>query len=242
MPIFPGAVRHNNENAAILDLTKNQVVGIGVFDVLATSEQDEARDDLHANLRTKGYTATVRSNNTTYVYTTDSYDDDSWIDTSNWSIIGGSSLPTGIDVDDVLTYNGSAAAWSNTITTKTLTVKDHSTSPGACEVVFSRRDVGFATQFSSIMGEIRAEGFMSDGVKRTGTPSIRFIASGSNNSASHQDGGIQFYTSSSTGTEKTFELFSDKKVALAKNTTAPKAVAGGFYYNLTEDNYYVGKK
>lgn len=243
MPIFPGAVRHNNEDAAILDLTKNQVVGIGVFDVIGTSAVDEARDDLHANLRTKGYTATVRYNSTTYVYTSDAYDDDSWTNTNNWSIIGGSALPDGIDIDDVLTYNGSDAAWQNTVTTKKVTIKNHATNPGASEIVFSRKDTDGSTLQGDILGEISAEGFSIGGVTRTGNPSIKFVSSGASSTSAFLESNIQFYVSNPNGTQKSFELSSDRKVVLAsiEDVSIPTVVLGGIYYNSSQDNYYVGK-
>jgi hypothetical protein len=243
MPIFPGPVRHNNEDAAILDLTKNQVVGIGVFDVIGTSEVDEARDDLHSNLRTKGYTATVRANSTTYVYTSDAYDDDSWINTNNWSIIGGSALPDGVDPNDILTYDGVSAVWENTIITKKITIKNHDVNDGVSELVFSKSD---GIPYLEVLGEIRAEGFNQSGTLRFGEPSIKFVDAAPNNGSAEnigneQKASIQFFVANEGVSEKAFEIFNDKKVAFASHTTAPTVVAGGFYYNSDEDNYYVGK-
>lgn len=243
MPKFPGPVKHNNPDEAILDLTKRQVIGIGIFEDVETV--NTGRNDLHANLRTKGYIATLTDTNASYVYTGDTIIDEDWEDSNKWSAIGGSSLPAGGDVDDILTRTaGDTAAWKPVLNTTALAVKNHGPSPISSEIIFSRKVNGEATDAEDILGEILAEGFTSDGTIRTGKPSIRFVASGDAGPTSQWQGSrIEFRVSNDNGTEKAFEISSDKKVLLAQcvDTEIPNPERGGIYYNRTQDDYYVAK-
>ena len=243
MPIFPGPVRHNNPDDAILDLTKRQVVGIGIFEDITTAVT--GRNALHANMRTKGYIATLTGTNVTHAYTgaTTTYND--WIDTNNWSTIGGSGLPSGGEEDDVLTSISGNATWKPTINTNTLTVKNHSVNPGNSEIIFSKKDIGGYTADGDLLGEIRAEGFSINGNVRTGTPSIRFVAIGGYPTAGTQASNMEFRVTDTGGVAfKGLSVTSDRKIILSEATDLqiPAPAFGGFYYNSTQDTYFVGRE
>ena len=194
MPIFPGPVRHNNDNDAILDLTNLQVVGIGIFPNI------EGRDALHVNMQTNGYIATILDIDKTFVFL-----GGDWADSTNWSNVGGSVLPGGGYNDDVLTRTGEGVgAWKGTLITKNITIKNHDVQPGASEIVFSRKDTDGSTLQGDILGEMRAEGFTVGGATRTGNPSIKFVSSGASSTASHLESGIEFYVSNPLRTTKSY--------------------------------------
>tara|TARA_R110002050_G_scaffold160899_1_gene290374 strand:+ start:1211 stop:1954 length:744 start_codon:yes stop_codon:yes gene_type:complete len=244
MPIFPGPVRHNNPDDAILDLTKRQVVGIGIFEDITTAVT--GRNALHANMRTKGYIATLTGANVTHAYTgaTTTYDD--WIDTNNWSTIGGSGLPSGGEEDDVLTSISGNATWRPTINTTALTVKNHSVNPGDSEIIFSKKDTGSGafTEDGDILGRIKAEGFDSSGNVKLGNPSITFVASDSSGSHSYfQSSSIKLGVSGSNVQFTGLEISGDRKIVVSKATDSqvPEPAYGGFYYNSTQDSYFVGR-
>ena len=242
MPIFPGPVRHNNPDDFILDLTKQQVIGIGIFP--DTSTVDTGRDALHANLRTKGYIATLTGTNVTHAYTGDTTSYSDWIDTNNWSTIGGSGLPSGGDDDEVLTSISSVATWKPTINTNTLTVKNHDIYPGDSEIIFSKKDTGSGgyTADGDLLGEIQTEGFSDNGTLRTGGSGIKFKAGNDESDSYFQTSSIQFRVSGSNTVFTGLEVSSDRKIVLSEATDVPTAKLGGIYYNTTQNSYYVGKQ
>lgn len=243
MPKFPGPVKHNNPDEAILDLTKRQVIGIGIFNNNDSGEV--RRDNLHSNLRAKGYIATLTDTSASYVYTGNTIIDDDWRDSNNWAAIGGSSLPSGGFEDDILTKtSGDNAAWKPTLNTTALKVKNHGDSPISSEIMFSRKVTGEATAPLDILGEVLAEGFDIYGTIRTGKPSIRFVAgSGVGPTDNRQKSYIEFRVSDDGGTKKAFEISSDRKIVLSQLTDneIPTAELGGLYYNTTQNSYYVAK-
>jgi len=235
MPIFPGPVRHNNDNDYILDLTKNQVIGSGIF-----ADIDE-RDGLHTNMQTPGFMATVLDLSTTYIFT-----GPTWTNPNHWSSIGGSGLPSGGLVDDILTTTGvNTVAWKHTLNTRTLTVKNHDTNPGNSEIIFSKKDTGSGgyTVDGDLLGEIRTEGFSDDGTLRTGGSGIKFKAGNDAPDSYFQTSSIQFIVSGSSAAFTGLEVSSDREIVLseATDTQIPEPAFGGFYYNSTQDSYFVGK-
>tara|TARA_R110002050_G_scaffold33569_3_gene85302 strand:+ start:3539 stop:4309 length:771 start_codon:yes stop_codon:yes gene_type:complete len=254
MPIFPGPVRHNNPGDVILDLTANQVKGIGVFDQVATSSSVESRNDLKLALRTEGYVATIKGD-ASYVYTNSDTTNTFWEDTNNWVGLGSSGLPAGGDEHSVLTRSGGTSIWSNTVSTSKLTILNHSVNPGDSEIVFSRKDTDGYTLANDVLGEIRAEGFANGGATRIGGPSIKFIGTTESQYNNNQEAKIEFHVSGIgasggdsssyySGSKVGLTLKSDRSVvfsSLGGDEGTPTAEAGGFYYNSDEDDFYVGK-
>lgn len=76
MPVFPGEVTHNNPNAKILDLTRNQVKGIGMFDTIGE------RNSLDERMRHEGYIAIVGT--VAYIFV-----GPTWTDENSWETFGG---------------------------------------------------------------------------------------------------------------------------------------------------------
>lgn len=239
MPIFPGAVSHNNTDSPILDLTKNQVIGMGIFPSVTGVG---GRDALHVNLQTDGYIATILDISETHVYT-----GGTWADSNNWASVGGTGIPSGGSINDVLTRTDATSAnWVGTITSRKLTVKNHEDNAGDSEIVFSRRDTiaGAYTSHGDVLGDIRAEGYNINGSLRTGGPSIRFTAVGEHPTSNQQASAIEFRVSNLSGVQtKALEIASDSKIILAsiEDADIPTVVLGGMYYNSTQDNYFVGK-
>ena len=83
MPRFPGYVKHNNPNAAIIKLEENQVLGAGIFATIS------ARNLLVLGLRVRGYTAYVTAENKLYVYRGADVEDLNWEDATKWDVTGG---------------------------------------------------------------------------------------------------------------------------------------------------------
>jgi len=78
MPIFPGPVSHNNENAPILDATGNQIKGFGFFN------DTTARNNLSTNLQVVGFLAIVGTSSPTAFI----YNGGGWTNAANWSSVG----------------------------------------------------------------------------------------------------------------------------------------------------------
>jgi hypothetical protein len=99
MPVFPGLVTHNNPFEAIIDVTGNQVKGIGVFATISGTTPN--RDSLSASVRSEGYIALVKDLDVFYVYTSTDLGNAAWQNASNWVQLGqqgpvGPAGPQGI--------------------------------------------------------------------------------------------------------------------------------------------------
>ena len=86
MPVFPGLVTHNNANEAIIDVTGNQVKGLGVFATISGTTPN--RNSLSASVRSEGYVAIVKDVDKIYIYTSSSIADADWQNAANWIEIG----------------------------------------------------------------------------------------------------------------------------------------------------------
>jgi len=82
MPRFPGYVKHNNPNAAIIKLEENQVKGMGIFD------DSSARTLLSPALRVEGYVAVVKDVDKTYIYNSSDLENGAWGTSANWKLQG----------------------------------------------------------------------------------------------------------------------------------------------------------
>lgn len=96
MPIFPGLVTHNNPNEAIIDVTGNQVKGLGVFATISGVAPN--RNSLSPSVRCEGYIALVKDLDIFYVYTSTDLGNTAWQNASNWVQLGqqGPQGPQGI--------------------------------------------------------------------------------------------------------------------------------------------------
>lgn len=88
MPKFPGPVQHNNPGDFIVNLTENQVKGLGVF-ASAT-----ARNSLNANMRLNGFLAVLQDVDKLYIYNSTDLEDTAWATVANWVEIGSGSAYT----------------------------------------------------------------------------------------------------------------------------------------------------
>lgn len=82
MAEFPDLLTNPNPNAPSLDLSANQVRGLGFFNT--TGE----RDSLSANVRVLGHLAVIKSSDEVYQYTGADTGNAAWTDTANWLAIG----------------------------------------------------------------------------------------------------------------------------------------------------------
>lgn len=82
MAEFPDLLINPNPNAPSLDLSANQVRGLGFFNT--TSE----RDALSVNVRVLGHLAVIKSSDEVYQYTGADTGNAAWTDTANWQLIG----------------------------------------------------------------------------------------------------------------------------------------------------------
>lgn len=88
MPKFPGPVQHNNPSDFIVNLTENQVKGLGVFADAA------ARSSLNANMRVNGFLAVLQDVDKLYIYNNTDLGDTAWATAGNWVEIGSGNTYT----------------------------------------------------------------------------------------------------------------------------------------------------
>ena len=88
MPKFPGPVQHNNPGDFIVNLTENQVKGLGTFD------NTTARNSLNANMRVNGFLAVLQDVDKLYIYDSSDVTDSAWTNTSNWKEVGPATIYT----------------------------------------------------------------------------------------------------------------------------------------------------
>lgn len=239
MPEFPGQVRHSNASFPVIDLTddantqfnqngKSPVKGIGVFSSIPN------RTSVTSRYRTKGYLAVVGS--TPYVYTSASTSDGDWATEGNWAGLSASNgIPSGGLTNNALVKLSDSdydAGWTgNPIFTST-TLND--TAP---TLLFGNTSAT-ATADSSTLGKIEFKGVGSGNAQATGGK-VMFRQSGAAGST-HVPTSIEFYTSTASDQNLAFSINNEKVSIFADNSSEPTAIAGGLYYNSTEENFYVG--
>lgn len=231
MPEFPGQVRHSNQAFPVLDLTdgtnqfnqtgKSPVKGMGVFTDIPS------RSAITSRYRTKGYLAVVGS--TPFVYTSGSTSDGDWATEGNWSGLSATNgLPSGgVEHNALVKLSDSDydAGWTGDPEFSTLNLKKQ-----APQLNF----VGTQDSDSSTMGRIQVNSGSKAG------PKIDFTQVGASG-ASGVAGKIDFFTSTTSGAqEKAFTLNEEKTAIFASHSSAPTPHAGGFYYNKSQDSYFVG--
>ena len=230
MPEFPGQVRHSNEAYPVLDLTdgsnqfnqtgKSPVKGIGVFTNISS------RSAITSRYRTKGHLAVV--GDTPYVYTSSSNSDSEWETEGNWAGLSATNgIPSGGLEHNALiklSDDNYDAGWTGDPEFSTLSLKKQGP-----QLSF----VGTQDADSAIMGRIQVNSGSKQG------PKIDFTQVGA--SGAGVAGKIDFFTSTSSGVqEKAFTLNEEKTAIFASHSSAPTPHAGGFYYDQTQDSYFVG--
>lgn len=243
MPEFAGQVRHSNASYPILDLTddsgsqfnqtgKSPVKGMGVFSSVAS------RSSVTSRYRTKGYLAIV--GDTPYVYTSGSTTNSSWQSEGNWAGLSATNgLPSGGNTHNALVkLSGSDydAGWTGDPEFSTLDLKK-SNHPSLNFLP----NQSSPTPSSTILGRIESKGVASSGGgTQAKGPRIDFVQSGSSG-ASSVAGSIDFFVSKSSGGQvRAFTLNEEKTAIFAPMSSAPTPKLGGFYYNSTENFFYVG--
>lgn len=248
MPILSGSVRVNSETGAVLDLTdsnnnsrsgRSQVKGVGVFSSLGN------RNSVANNLRSQGYMAVVKNDETSVTpYFYKNTDTSGWDDTNNWmslsSLTGG--LPAGGATNELLAKSSAsnyASEWVNSITLEDAELKK----VGGHEIptlTFSRQKHSDVLVEGESFGELNSIGFDADGDQKSGA-AIKFVADG--NVDRSVGSRVEFWTSesdSSTSAEKALTIDTDKKLIFAGSDSAPIAVEGGMYFNNNTKTFYLG--
>jgi len=242
MPEFAGQVRHSNASFPILDLTdgagqfnqtgKSPVKGIGVFTNISS------RSAVTSNYRTKGYLAVVGT--TPYVYTSSSSTDAAWETEGNWAGLSSTNgIPSGGLEHNALVKlsdDDYDAGWTGDPEFSTLSLKKQN-HPA---LNFLPNQTA-ATADGTVLGRIETKGISSfGGALEVPGPKIDFVQK--NAAGTTQVGGaIEFYTSGNTsGVEKAFTLNEEKTAIFAPNSSTPTPELGGFYYNSSENHFFVG--
>ncbi len=242
MPEFAGQVRHSNASFPVLDLTdgegqfnqtgKSPVKGIGVFSTIAS------RSAVTSKYRTKGYLAVVGT--TPYVYTSGSSTDSSWETEGNWAGLSSTNgIPSGGLEHNALVKlsdDDYDAGWTGDPEFSTLSLKKQN-HPA---LSFLPNQTASTTD-GTVLGRIQTKGISSfGGALEVSGPKIDFVQKGG--AGTTQVGGaIEFYTSGQTsGVEKAFTLNEEKTAIFAPNSSTPTPELGGFYYNSSENHFFVG--
>ena len=243
MPEFPGQVRHSNASFPVLDLTddsstqfnqsgRSPVKGMGVFQDISS------RSNITSRYRSKGYLAVVGS--IPFVYTDSDTSDTSWQSQSKWAALSAAvGLPDGGLEHNALVKlsdDDYDATWTGDPEFSTISLKKNNFPHLKFESTKSS-----ATTSGTVLGRMEASGVRSSGSNASATgPKIDFIQVGSAG-ATAVSGKIEFFTSTSTGAqEKALTLNEEKTSIFASHSSAPTAFEGGFYYNSSNDNFYIG--
>jgi hypothetical protein len=217
MPTFPGLVLHNNANEPIVDLTGNQVKGLGVF--ASISGTTPSRNSLSASIRSEGYIAVITGLDKAYMYTSASILDIDWQNTANWIEIGSGSTYTlpiasastlgGIKVGTNLSIDGSGVL-SATDTNTTYTAGNGLTLSG------TEFNVGGTTNRITVTAD--TVDIASTYIGQTSITTLGTITTGTWQGSQIADG----YLSSITGTKVIGNIGGN-----AVNVTGTVAIANG---------------
>ena len=187
MPKFPGPVQHNNPSDFIVNLTENQVKGLGVF-ASAT-----ARNSLNANMRVNGFLAVLQDVDKLYIYNSTDLGDTAWATVGNWVEIGSSTAYTlpiatanalgGIKVGTNLSIDGSgilSATDTNTTYTAgnglTLGTNDFNVGGTTDRITVSADAVDIASNYIG-QASITTLGTITSGTWNAGSISNDYITS-----------------------------------------------------------------
>jgi len=243
MPEFAGQVRHSNAEYPVLDLTdgagqfnqsgKSPVKGIGIFESIAN------RSSVTQRYRTQGYLAVVGT--TPYVYTSSSDSDDAWETEGNWAGLSSTNgIPSGGLEHNALVKlsdDDYDAGWTGDPLFSTLSLKK----TNYPHLEFSSTQA-LTTSEGTVLGRISSNGVsqLEENISASG-PKIDFIQSGVAGTTS-VSGSIEFYTSNAYvgSPEKAFTLNEEKTAIFAPNPSTPTPELGGFYYNSSENHFFVG--
>lgn len=232
MPGFAGKVFHNNADRPIVDVSDNQVKGLGIF----ASVSD--RNNLDSTVRTDGFLALtqVDSQYKAFVYT-----GNTWGSTDSWTEIGTSAtLPTGANFSILVRDSANNAVFDTSPRASSFEVFN-SAGATAPSVVMTRTTdssgVAQATANGDILGEFRFRGHDSGDVLRE-AGIVRFVQSTAAASG-HVNTKVEIGVGNSNGVETALTINEEKVLSIQKQSTAPSAVEGGFYAD-TSDNLYFG--
>ena len=250
MPLFPSAVRHNNEFEPIIKAHENQIDGLGIF--MGTTGTDNLsgdgyangdtnvryRNNLHESMRKEGYMAIMKDTNTALIF-----NGGSWFNTGNWSAINASNgLPTSGVTNSILVKNSSISydtKWSNEITLSSVTIQNYGkVDDGISTLSFSRAKGSPFDKEGEVLGEIKSKALQASD-KYVDASSIRFVA-GAQATASGVQSTIEFFTSNKYGAAKAFVMGDDKTLLFSGSAAIPTAKAGAIYYNTSSDAFYLG--
>jgi hypothetical protein len=214
MPKFPGPVQHNNPDDFIVNLTENQVKGLGVFATAA------ARNLLNAIMRVNGFLAVLQDVDKLYIYNSTDLGDTAWATVGNWVEIGSGggsyTLPIatanvlgGIKVGANLSIDG-AGVLSATDTNTTYTAGNGLT--------LGTNDFNVGGTTNRITVSADAVDIASDYIGQTSITTLGTITSGTWNAGSISNN----YITSVAGTKVTGNISGN-----AANVTGTVAIANG---------------
>jgi hypothetical protein len=214
MPKFPGPVQHNNPDDFIVNLTENQVKGLGVF-ASAT-----VRNSLNAIMRVNGFLAVLQDVDKLYIYNSTDLGDTAWATVGNWVEIGSGggsyTLPIatanvlgGIKVGANLSIDG-AGVLSATDTNTTYTAGNGLT--------LGTNDFNVGGTTNRITVSADAVDIASDYIGQTSITTLGTITSGTWNAGSISNN----YITSVAGTKVTGNISGN-----AANVTGTVAIANG---------------
>lgn len=231
MPVFPGLVRHNNSTEAIIDVTQDQVKGLGLFD--STSD----RSSLSDKVQTNGFLAVTQVNNTykAFVYT-----GNDWTNDSSWTEIG--SIPGGKKnavlsklSDGQLDYD-----WTETPQFEAVSITQNSNNnPPSINLFRSRgsEDLLTQTQSGDVIAQVAFFGSSIGGNQATAGKMVftQVQAAGYGPGVSTK---MELFVGNDSGDVAALTLNEEKVVSISRQSTAPTPVAGGIYANTSNELFF----
>jgi len=232
MPVFPGEVTHNNPNAKILDLTRNQVKGIGIFGTIAE------RDLLDDRMRTPGFIAVVQQQG--YLFTgTDWENENDWTEfpSSGGRIEGGekySVLTKSSDTD--FDYD-----WTHVPNFEGLVVRNYSDSSASNEIKFftssGRFENSEETSNGTVLGTVKFTGVAKDSLEADGGM-VRFTQVGAALDSGSVMTSMSVHVGTDVGEQLAFTINQERAMKLEPLDREPTAVSGGLYVSSSEKLYF----
>jgi len=228
--LFPDNLKHNNDNRPILDVSNNQVKGLGIF----ASVSD--RNALDSTIQTDGFLALTNDGGSykAFVFT-----GSTWSSESDWTEVGGDALPAGSNYS-VLVRGGDNAISFNTTPRISAVEVFNSSGASAPNIMFTRTsdDSGAAqaTGNGDSLGQITFRGHnSSDSVTDAGL--IKFTQVGA--AGSSVSSKMELSVGTSSGSQVALTVNEERVLSIPRLTATPTAVAGGLYAD-SSDNIYFG--